>query len=112
MNVTQFAQQMGLSIFCQAEDAEQRTITGCYLCDLLSWVIGHCKNTDGWITIQSNVNVAAVAVMTECSCVILAEGVTMEPDVLQKAQDRGVTVLGSTKTAYEIVCDAYNILRK
>lgn len=76
--------------------------TGVYAGDLLSRAMSHVHDGDIWITIMSNINVIAVASLTEAACVILAEGVTMEPAVLAAAEERGVCVLMSDSTVYEL----------
>ena len=38
-----------------------REIKGCYIGDLLSWVMGRAEADNVWITIMSNINIAAVA---------------------------------------------------
>ena len=43
-----------------------------YAGDLLSWVMSHATAGDAWVTIMSNINVAAVASLTEVACVIFA----------------------------------------
>mgnify|MGYP005796950429 FL=1 len=79
-----------------------KEIKGCYIGDLLSWVMGRAQEGDIWITIMNHVNVLAVASLADVSCVLLAEGVTMEEPVLQKAQEQNITVLQSSKTAYQL----------
>ena len=49
-----------------------------YTCDLLSWVMAHGKKGMAWITVQTHMNVIAVASLMEMSAVILPEGITME----------------------------------
>ena len=51
-----------------------RPVSGGYAGDLLSWVLGRAGQDAAWLTIMSNQNVAAVALMAEVSCVILTEG--------------------------------------
>ena len=41
----------------------ERVVTGGYVGDLLSWVMGRARSGQAWITIMSNQNVAAVAVL-------------------------------------------------
>ena len=53
-------------------------------------------------TVQTHVNVIAVAVLMEMACVILVEGVEAEPASLKKAQDEDMPVLATGKTAYEV----------
>ena len=80
-------------------DAE---ITCGYTCDLLSWVLAHGKQGMAGCTVQTHVNVIAVAVLMEMACVILVEGVEAEPASLKKAQDEDMPVLATGKTAYEV----------
>lgn len=42
-------------------DYEDKEITGCYIGDLLSWVMGRANSGDMWITVMSNINIVAVA---------------------------------------------------
>ena len=66
-----------------------------YTCDLLSWVMAHGKKGMAWITVQTHMNVIAVASLMEMSAVILPEGITMEGPSLEKAREEGVAVLQS-----------------
>ncbi|MEE0946525.1 MAG: DRTGG domain-containing protein [Acutalibacteraceae bacterium] len=88
-----------------------REINGVYIGDLLSWVMSSCSCDNIWITIMSNINVIAVASLTDASCVILAEGVTLEEDVLKEAMSKGVNVLSTDMTAYETALHLSKILK-
>ena len=79
-----------------------RTVDGVYIGDLLSWVMGRCGTDNAWITIMSNNNVIAVASLADAACVILAEGVTLSEDLAALADAKGVNVLSSRASAYEI----------
>ena len=81
---------------------EEREIEGIFTGDLLSWVLAHGKQGMAWCTVQTHVNVIAVAVLMEMACVILVEGVEAEPASLKKAQDEDMPVLATSKTAYEV----------
>ena len=70
------------------EDAE---ITCGYTCDLLSWVMAHGAPGMAWVTVQTHLNVIAVAVLSEMACVILPESIEMEQESLDKAQSEGMT---------------------
>ena len=100
MTVKQFAQQFGYQILCLPD--ESREIKGGYAGDLLSWVMGRAESGNVWITIMSNVNVVAVATLSDASCILLAEGVSLDEEVLILAKDKGVNVLSSEKSAYDI----------
>ena len=73
-----------------------------YTCDLLSWVMAHGRAGMAWITVQTHMNVIAVASLMEMAAVIIPEDIQMEAPSLEKAQDEGINVLQTPLTAYEI----------
>lgn len=77
-------------------------IENVYICDLLSWVMSHAQKGDAWITVLTNVNVPAVAMMADVACVIIAEGVAVEELTLKKANENNVTIISSEHGAFEI----------
>ncbi|MDO4742522.1 MAG: DRTGG domain-containing protein [bacterium] len=79
-----------------------RVIEGVYIGDLLSWVMGRASAGNAWITIMSNINIVAVATLVGVSCIILAEGVTLDDEVIKVALSKGVNILASDNDAYEL----------
>jgi len=79
-----------------------REIEGVYIGDLLSWVMGRAKDGDAWITIMSNINIIAVASLADTACIILAENVELESDVITTAQSKGINILRTSESIYEI----------
>ena len=77
-------------------------IVSCYISDLLSRVLGGCGSGDIWITVQSSLNMVAVAVMTGASCVILPEGLTASDSIVDKANEEGLTIFSSKEKAYSL----------
>ena len=85
------------------EDADLDAEVSCgYSCDLLSWVLAHGKPGMAWITVQTHLNVIAVAVLMEMSCVILPEGIVLEEASLLKAKEEGLAVLAAKQTAFAL----------
>ena len=78
-----------------------REIEGVYIGDLLSWVMGRAQQNDAWITIMSNANTVAVASLTNISCVILAENVTLSDEIVKTAKENGINVLSSPLSAFD-----------
>ena len=72
-----------------------REILGGYVGDLLSWVMGRAKEGDAWVTIMSNVNTVAVCTLADPACIVLAEGVKPEPDMLKRATEQGVNIIAT-----------------
>ena len=80
----------------------ERDVTCGYVCDLLSWVMSHGDVGMAWVTVQTHMNVVAVAVLSEMACIILPENIDMPESILEKAADEGLRVLKSPLSAYTI----------
>ena len=99
MTVNELGKNLELKTLSAGTD---RDIASCYISDMLSRVLGGCQPDDVWITVQSSINMVAVAVMTDASCVILPEGLTAAVDVIEKANEEGLTIFSSEETAYSL----------
>ena len=104
-----------LSAICDfsplALPSPEREIKGCYIGDLLSWVMGRSCADDAWITIMSNENVVAVASLADISCVILADGVVPDEKIISLAKDKEVNILSSQIPAYETAKKLFAVLK-
>lgn len=107
MNIKTLCETLGMKVVCGHSFIE-RQVKGVYCCDLLSWVMSHAKKDDAWITIHTNVNVPAVAVMAEVSCVIIPENIEIEENTIEKAEKNEVVILSTELPAAEA---SYNILK-
>lgn len=101
MKVSELEKELGLKLITK-QDYSDREVSGCYIGDLLSWVMGRAKPDDVWITIMSNINIAAVASLADVACIILAEGVLPDEGVREKADLQDIIIFGSDKTSYEL----------
>lgn len=93
-----------------AETDVSKEITGGYVCDLLSLAMGKVQAGDIWITVQTNVNIVAVASLTEAACVLVAENMNVEESVIKKAESEGVVLLRTDKNAYEAAAEVSRLL--
>jgi len=100
MKVNELLNIANLSPLCMPEP--DREVRGAYIGDLLSWVMGRAKADDAWITIMSNQNILAVASLADVACIILAEGVTLEDDILATAKEKGINIHCGEKDAFSI----------
>lgn len=78
-----------------------REINGGYSGDLLSWVMGRATAGNVWITIMTNINIAAVASLADISAVIIAEGASPDPSVVETAKAKGINILSTDKNVFE-----------
>ena len=108
MTVKELSDALELKVFHLEE--EDREIEGGYCGDLLSWVMGRCPEEVAWITIMSNQNVAAVAVLCDPACVILSEGVEPDAELLEKAGTSGVNLLGSDLDEFQLCWKIHELI--
>ena len=109
MTVSDLINKLDLKLIAGA-DGLDHTISGCYICDLLSLVMSNSSSGNVWVTVQTNINVIAVAALTDAACVVIAENSQLEPIAISKADKEGIAVLSTHMTAYEIACKLKDIL--
>ncbi len=100
MTVTQL--QAALSLTPIALPVGDREVEGVYVGDLLSWVMGRAQSGNVWLTIMSNLNIVAVATLSDVSCILLCEGVTLDESVKNTAEAKGINIFTTDMTAYEV----------
>ena len=79
-----------------------REVKSGYVCDLLSWVMARGRAGMAWVTVQTHMNVVAVASLHEMACVLLPDGISMDAAPLAKALEEGIIVLSSPLSGYEL----------
>ena len=100
MNVSKLLETIPMEILsCGNMDA---AIDGCYCSDLLSHCMSNISEGNLWVTVQVNINIVAIAVLTELSAIIIAQGMDVGEEVLKKAAEEGITILRSELNAYEL----------
>ena len=109
MTVSELANILALQSFCLPEPG--REVTGGYVGDLLSWVMGRAKAGDAWLTIMSNQNVAAVALMTDAACVVLTEDMRPDEALLRRAQQQSINLLGTKRSSFDTAAALKDLLR-
>ena len=99
MKLEAFISELSLQVFHLAEGAAETDISDIYCGDLLSDVMAHAKPSSAWMTIQGHINTIAVAQLKDAACIVLVNGVTPDPQALEKAGSQGISMLGSPETS-------------
>ncbi len=73
---------------------------GGYVGDLLSWVMGRAEASNVWLTIMTNMNIAAVAQLSDVAAVIICEGARPDDSVIATAREKGVNILLTQDAAF------------
>lgn len=99
-----------LSLTSLTTGGDEKEIKGCYCGDLLSWVMSRASEGDCWLTVMGNINAVAVAVLTDCACIVLTENAPLDENAKQRAQLEGVSVLTTGKNAYQVAAEISKLL--
>ncbi len=102
MNLQQIIEQLDLTVLTQPRDFTSVQPDGGYTSDLLSCVMAGAKANHLWITLQSHLNIVAVAALLEVAAVIITESAQPDPATIAKANEQGVVLLSTPKPTYEI----------
>ncbi len=90
-------------------DDFSQLVTGGYVSDLLSNVMGQATAGNVWITMQGHQNVVAVALLSGLAAIIITGGTKPDTAMITKAQAEGVVVLSTELSSYEIAGRMYQL---
>ncbi len=99
MTVKTLCDELGWTVLTEGDLS--REITGCYCGDLLSWVMSKAQDGDCWLTVMGNINAVAVAVLTDCACIVLTENAALDDEAKARAEQQDVTILTTGLNAYQ-----------
>lgn len=101
MTVSDLREKLGLTVLA-GENNLSRETAGCYVGDLLSWVMGRAKEDSAWITVMGNINAVAVAKLADLACIILCEGAHLDEDAKKQADMNNIVIMAGEEPAYEL----------
>lgn len=87
----------------------EKSISGAYTSDLLSDVMANAKKDNLWITLQTHLNIVAVATLKELTAIIIVLDKEIDKDTLEKAEAENVTILKTPLTAYQVSGKLYEL---
>lgn len=100
MKLTDYIEKLKLKVL--VGNPKGLEVDGIYVCDLLSHCIGKLNENDIWITVQNNINVAAVCHLAGATAILLPENIMPDDELYNKAKKEDIVILQSGKTAYQI----------
>ncbi|PLX22088.1 MAG: serine kinase [Salinivirgaceae bacterium] len=109
MQVKDIIEKLNLEVFGGNTEPEKE-ITGGYVSDLLSDVMGYSSEGNVWITLQTHKNVLAIASLKELAAVILVKGLKPSEETLEHANEEGIALLGTHKSTFEITGELYKLI--
>ncbi len=102
MTLNEIVSELSLSVQA-AKDRLDVEVTGGYASDLLSCVMAKARQGNVWVTLQSHLNIVAVAALLQLAGVIVTEGMQPDAATLEKASAEGIPILTTPRTTFMIV---------
>ncbi len=103
MNLQEIIKELNLTVLTNpALIAGKNPKTG-YTSDMLSCVMAAAKHDGLWITLQSHLNIVAVATLLEQAAIIITEGNIPDQATIEKANEEEITLLSTSSPTFEIV---------
>ena len=111
MKITDIIKALDLKVI-SGNDGLSNEITGGYVSDLLSDVMGNAREGNIWITVQTHMNVVAVASLKDLAAVIIVKGGLPESDTIEKSNMEKIPVLSTDMDTFNIAGRLYEFLNK
>jgi hypothetical protein len=102
MNLEEIINQLNLMVLTEPRDFSDVTPTSGYVSDMLSCVMAGAQHGAVWVTLQSHINIVAVAAILELSAVIITENAIPDSATIARANEEGIILLSSNKTSFFI----------
>ncbi len=81
---------------------EIESINGVFVGDLLSVVMGKAQESCVWVTIQSHINIIAVASLVDMSVIIVCESYKVDEDAIKKANEEEIPIITTSLSEFEV----------
>lgn len=80
----------------------EKEIAGAFVGDLLSIVMSKAHENNAWLTIQTHLNIIAVATLIEMAVIIIVEDMDVPRETIDKAIEECVPILKTKLAAYDV----------
>jgi len=78
-------------------------VQGGYVADLLSCVMAGAQPGQLWFTLQTHLNIVAVASLTSVAGIVVAEHAPVSSETVARAKEEGVVLLASSDPTFETI---------
>jgi predicted transcriptional regulator len=110
MKVKELIDKSGLKVFGGSQGLDNE-VSGGYVSDLLSDVMGNAEAGHIWMTLQTHKNVMAIASLKDLAAIVLVNNHEPEADMLAQSNEEGIPLLGTSLGTFEIAGRIYELLK-
>lgn len=111
MKTTDLLSSLDLKLI-SGKSGMDRSITGGYVSDLLSDVIGSAREGQIWITLQTHQNIVAVASLKDVAGIIIVKGLKADEDTIEKSNTEGIPILSSDEDSFTVAGKLFELLNR
>jgi serine kinase of HPr protein (carbohydrate metabolism regulator) len=107
MKLTGIMAKLNLECLNKKPINDEVIIKNGYISDLLSQVIAGVKPNSLWMTLQSHLNIIAVAVMANIPAIVICENHNIPDEVIMKADEEQIAIFKSKETSFQLAGKLY-----
>ena len=111
MKITDVIRELGLKVLSGHEGLENE-VTGAYVSDLLSDVIGNGREGNVWITLHGHHNIVAVASLKDLAAIIIVKGIQPDEETIRKSKQENIPLLSTEDDTFTVAGKLYNLILK
>ena len=111
MKVSEIIEKLDLKVY-SGQNGLDREISGGYVSDLLSDVMGNAREGEVWITLQVHQNVMAIASLKDLAAVILVNDLEPQENTVRHSDDENIPVLGTNLSTFDIAGKLYQLFNQ
>jgi len=103
MTLQEVIDELELKVLTKKAALDQEIAPLGYASDLLSCVMAGASPQGVWVTLQSHLNIVAVASVKELKAVIITEGAAPDRDTIARADEEGIVLLSTERDSFHAV---------
>jgi predicted transcriptional regulator len=111
MKVIDLIEKLGLEVF-SGQNGLNNQVSGGYVSDLLSDVMGNATENEVWVTLQIHSNIVAVASLKDIAAIILVKGLKPDSNTMERSNSENIPLLGSSLATFELAGQLYQLLKE
>jgi len=109
MTVLDIVKKLDLIVY-SGNDGLNKPVSGGYVSDLLSDVMGNAQEGNIWITLQTHKNTMAIASLKDLSAILLVKDFKPEADTIEQSNNEGIPILGTSLKTFEIAGNLHKLI--
>jgi len=110
MKLQDLVNKLSLNVLSHNEGVE-RDVSGGYVSDMLSDVLANSHEGNIWITIQTHLNMVALAKLKNLAGVIIASRKNPGEETMKKAVAEKITIMTTSVSTFETAGKLYQLLQ-